>query len=81
MVPYINEHDAIGLDTFKTMKLAQVFAVDTSRAYKNGRANPSHLFEIFGHFSGHDAVEVCELLLEHIARKLRLPCKAQYSVP
>ena len=66
MVPYINERDAVGLDTFKTTKLAQVFAVDTSHAYKNGRANPSHLFEIFGHFSGHDVVEVCELLLEHL---------------
>ena len=64
MVPFINECDAISLD--KTTKLAQVFRVDTSRAYKNGRVNPSHLFEIFGNFSGHDAVEVCELLLEHM---------------
>ena len=75
MVPYINECDAISLDTFKTTKLAQVFAVDTSRAYKNGRANPSHLFEIFGNFSRHDAVEVCELLLEHIARNLNFHVK------
>ena len=75
MVPYINEHDAIGLDTFKTLKLAQVFAVDTSHAYKNGRANPSHLFEIFGHFSGHDAMEVREVLLEHIARNLNFHVK------
>ena len=44
--------------------------MDTSRAYKNGRANPNHLFEIFGHFSGHDAMEVCEVSLEHIARNL-----------
>ena len=36
MVPYINEHDAVGLDTFKTFKLSQYFAVDTSHAYKNG---------------------------------------------
>ena len=27
MVPYINERDAIGLDTFKTTKLAQVFTL------------------------------------------------------
>ena len=70
MVPYINEHDAVGLDIFKTSKLAQIFTVDTSCMYKNGRANPSHLFEIFGSFSGHDAVEVREILLEHIARIL-----------
>ena len=60
MVPYINEHDAVGQDMFKTSKLAQVFAVDTSRAYKNGRVDLNHLFEIFGHFSCHDAMEVCE---------------------
>ena len=75
MVPYINKCDAIGLDTFKTTKLAQVFTVDTSRTYKNGRVNPSHLFEIFGNFSGHDAVEVCELLLEHITRNLNFHVK------
>ena len=75
LVLYINEHDAIGLDTFKTTKLAQVFTVDTSHAYKNGRANPSHLFEIFGNFSGHDAIEVRELLLEHITRNLNFHVK------
>ena len=37
--------------------------------------NPSHLFEIFGNFSGHDAVEVRELLLEHIARNLNFNVK------
>ena len=44
MVLYNNESDVISLDTFKTTKLAQVFAVDTSHTYKNGRANSSHLF-------------------------------------
>ena len=44
--------------------------MDTSHAYKNGRVNPNHLFEIFGYVSGHDAMEVCEVLLEHIARNL-----------
>ena len=71
MVPLISECDAVGLNTFKTSKLSQIFAVDTSRAYKNGRANPSHLFEIFGLYSGHDATEVHEILLEHIARNLK----------
>ena len=70
MVPHINEHDAVGLETFKTSKLGQLFAVDTSRTYKNGRVNPGHLFEIFGNFSGHDVMEVRELMLEHIAKNL-----------
>ena len=75
MVPYIYECDAVGLDTFKSSKLGQLFAVDTSCTFKNGRANPSHLFEIFGHFSGHEAMEVCEVLLEHIARNLNFHVK------
>ena len=70
MVPHINECDAVGLETFKSSKLGQLFAVDTSRTYKNGRANPGHLFKIFGNFSGHDAMEVRELMLEHIAKNL-----------
>ena len=49
--------------------------MDTSLAYKNGRAKPSHLFEIFGNFSGHDAIEVRELLLEHIAQNLNFHVK------
>ena len=70
MVPHINQRDAVGLETFKSSKLGQLFAVDTSCTYKNGRANPGHLFEIFGNFSGHDAMEVRELMLEHIAKNL-----------
>ena len=71
MVSFISEHDAVGLDTFKMSKLSQIFAVDTSRAYKKGRANPSHLFEIFRSYSGHDAAELHEILLEHITRNLK----------
>ena len=37
MVPYINERDAVGLETFKSSKLGQLFAVDISRTYKNGK--------------------------------------------
>ena len=70
MVLYIHEYDAVGLNMFKTSKLLEYFAVDTSHAYKNGRANPNHLFELFGFFSGHEAIEVYEILLEHIARNL-----------
>ena len=70
MVPYINECHAVGLDTFKTSKLSQIFAVDTCRAYKNGRVNPSHRFELFRSFSGNEAIGVREVLLEHIARNL-----------
>ena len=68
MVPFINERDAISLNTFKTTKLAEFFVIDTSRAFVNGRANPNHIYELFGDFAGHTATQVRLLLLKHIAR-------------
>ena len=67
MVPYINERDVISLDTFKSTKLAEYFTIDSSLVFKNGRANPYHIFELFGDFGGHDASQVRLLLLKHIA--------------
>ena len=63
MVPFINERDAISLDAFKTTKLAECFVIDTSRAFVNGRANPNHIYELFGDFAGYTATQVRLLLL------------------
>ena len=68
MVPFINERDAISLDTFKTTKLAECFIIDTSRAFVNGRANPNHIYDLFGDFARYTATQVRLLLLKHIAR-------------
>ena len=68
MAPFINERDAISLDTFKTTKLAECFVIDTSRAFVNGHANPNHIYELFGDFTGYTATQVRLLLLKHIAR-------------
>ena len=68
MVPYINERDSTSLNAYKKTKLAEYFRIDTSRAFKNGCANPNHIFELFGDFGGHDATQVRLLLLQHIAR-------------
>ena len=68
MVPFINERDAFSLDTFKATKLSECFTIDTSRAFVNGRANANHVYELFGDFVGHDAIQVRLLLLKHIAR-------------
>ena len=37
---------------------------------KNGRANPNHVFDIFGSFSGHTGTEVRVKLLENIAAEM-----------
>ena len=37
---------------------------------KNGGANPNHVFDIFGSFSGHTGTEVHVKLLENIAAEL-----------
>ena len=68
MVPFINERDAISLDTFKTTKLAECFVINTSRAFVNGCANPNHIYELFGDFAGYTATQVRLLLLKHIVR-------------
>ena len=68
MVPFINERDAISLDTFKTTKLAECFVIDTSRAFVNGRANPNHIYNLFGDFARYTATQVRLLLLKHITR-------------
>ena len=67
IVPFINERDAISLDNFKTTKLAEYFVIDSSRAYVNGRANPNHIYKLFGNYGGHDATQVRLLLLKHMA--------------
>ena len=68
MVPFINERDAISLDTFKTTKLAECFIIDTSQAFVNGRANPNHIYDLFGDFARYTGTQVRLLLLKHITR-------------
>ena len=53
------------------MHWSQLSWLNTSHAFKNGCANPNHIFKLFGDFGGHDASQVRLLLLKHIARH---PC-------
>ena len=71
MVLYINERDAVSVDSYKKTKLAEYFSIDTSQAFKNGCTNPKHIFELFGDFSSHDVNELCILLLKSITRNLK----------
>ena len=70
LVSNINEEDALSLDTFKTSRWANYFTVDTSRLVTNGRANPNHLYDLFGSFSGNTGSEVRVKLLQHIIDEL-----------
>ena len=69
-VAKINECDAVTPDDFKNSRWANYFTVESSNIVKNGRANPNHVFNIFGSFSGHTGTEVHVKLLENIAAEM-----------
>ena len=67
-VAKLREDDAVTGENYKNSKWANYFMVDASNTVRNGRVNPSHLFELFGTFSGHTSTEVRIELLKNIAR-------------
>ena len=62
--------DAVTSDNFKNSRWANYFTVDSSNIVRNGHANPNHVFETFGSFSGHTGTEVQVKLLENIAANM-----------
>ena len=66
----INDCDAVMPENFKNSRWANYFTVDSSNIVKNGCANPNHVFDIFGSFSGHTGTEVHVKLLENIAANM-----------
>ena len=62
----INECDAVMPDNFKNSRWVNYFTVDSSNVVKIGHANPNHVFDTFGSFSGHTGTEVQVKLLENI---------------
>ena len=69
-VAKINGCDAVTPENFKNSRWANYFTVDSSNIVKNGQANPNHVFDIFGSFSGHTGTEVLVNLLKHIASEM-----------
>ena len=69
-VAKINECDAVMPDNFKNSRWVNYFTVDSSNIAKTGRANPNHVFDTFGSFSGHTGTEVWVKLLENIAANM-----------
>ena len=69
-VAKINECDAVTPDNFKNSRWANYFTIDLSNVVKNGHANPNHVFDTFGSFSGHTGTEVRVKLLENIAANM-----------
>ena len=70
-VANIKEEDTLSPETFKNSRWANYFAVDTSRLVTNGRANPNHVYDLFGSFSGNNGSEVRIKLLQHIIDELK----------
>ena len=66
-VAKLREDDAVTGENYKNSKWANYFTVDASNTVRNGRANPNHLFELFGSFSSHTSTEVRIQLLKNIA--------------
>ena len=66
-VAKLKEDDAVTGENYKNSKWANYFTVNASNTVRNGRANPNHLFELFGSFSGHTSTEVRIQLLKTIA--------------
>ena len=69
-VAKINECDTVMPDNFKNSRWANYFTVDSSNVVKNRCANPNHVFDTFGSFSGHNGTEVWVKLLENIAANM-----------
>ena len=69
-VAKINECDAVTPENFKNSRWVNYFTVDSSNFAKNRHANPNHVFDIFGSFSGHTGTEMRVKLLENIAANM-----------
>ena len=69
-VAKINECDAVMPENFKNSRQVNYFTIDSSNVVKSGCANPNHVFDIFGSFSGHTGTEVNVKLLENIAANM-----------
>ena len=57
-------------DNFKNSRWTNYFTVDSSNVVKNGCANPNHVLDTFGSFSGHTGTEVRVKLLKNIAANM-----------
>ena len=69
-VAKINERDSVTPDNFKNSRWANYFTIDSPNIVKNDRANPNHVFDTFGTFSGHSGTDVRVKLLENIASNM-----------
>ena len=66
----LSELDAVSGENYKNSKWANYFMVDASNTVRNGRANPNHVFDLFGSFSGHTGTEVRIQLLKNISSNM-----------
>ena len=57
-VSTLKDSDALTAEEFKQSNWANYFVLDTSIPFRNGKANPNHLFEFFANLSQNRARDV-----------------------
>ena len=57
-VSTLKDSVALTAEEFKKSNWANYFVLDTSFTYRNGKANPNHLFEFFANLSQNRATDV-----------------------
>ena len=63
----IKENEALSIEEFKKSDWAKYFMIDTTYTYRNGKANPNHMFELFASLSNNRATDVRVALLQNVA--------------
>ena len=57
-VSTLKDSDALTAEEFKQSNWANYFVLGTSFTFRNGKANPNHLFEFFANLSQNRATDV-----------------------
>ena len=66
-VDVIKENEALSIEEFKKSDWAKYFTIDITYTFRNGKANPNHMFEIFANLSNNRATDVRVALLQNVA--------------
>ena len=54
----LKDSDALTVEEFKESNWAAYFVLDMSITFRNGKANPDHLFEFFANLSQNSATDI-----------------------
>ena len=66
-VSTLSDKEALTVKEFKQSRWSNYFTLDLSATFKNGKANPNHIFEIFASIGCNIATDVRVALLQNVA--------------